>query len=395
MTTQTISLSLLGPTDVTTSGTYIIDAGLGGTANIHGDGVVADVTGIAGLTLLYDTDISGGATEILDPALDLNILSATNLGLDADGLGSSPGDGTLEVAPGIDVSLISALNFYGTGNALIFDSGTSVTVDDSAAHPVMTGDSIDLRAVTGATQAVWSQNGAGGTITLENSLNVPIGTIILANGSFATGAFTVSVDPNGGVDVTATCFAAGTRIATADGETAVEDIRIGDLVRTLNGDLAAVRWIGRRHYAARQGQLLGRNVQPVEIAPGALGPNAPARPLLLSPEHGLFLYGVLIRAGDLIDGSTINRRPDIRQVDYYHIELRDHAIILAEGAAVESFVDCDSRDHFDNAEDYAARYPNDSPARFAACAERLNPGTRLSAILTTLRSRHETRALAS
>ena len=62
----------------------------------------------------------------------------------------------------------------------------------------------------------------------------------------------VSSGVNGGPGVTlqVVCFAAGTRVATSDGEVAVEALRAGDAVRTLAADGSAavrpVRWIGER-----------------------------------------------------------------------------------------------------------------------------------------------------
>jgi len=43
-------------------------------------------------------------------------------------------------------------------------------------------------------------------------------------------------------------------------------------------------------------------------------------------------------------------------VTYYHVETEDHDVILANGAAAETFVDYVDRQGFDNYADYAALY---------------------------------------
>ena len=42
------------------------------------------------------------------------------------------------------------------------------------------------------------------------------------------------------------CFAAGTMIATPEGETAVEELSISDSILTASGKTVAVKWIGRQ-----------------------------------------------------------------------------------------------------------------------------------------------------
>ncbi|GGC76750.1 Hint domain-containing protein [Chelatococcus reniformis] len=151
------------------------------------------------------------------------------------------------------------------------------------------------------------------------------------------------------------CFLAGTMIATPDGEVAVEELRIGDLVLGADGRSRPVRWIGRRQVVA----MFADPVQayPVRIVAGALGGGLPVRDLLLSPDHALLVDGVLVQAGALVNGSSIARveRPDAR-FTYFHIELDDHALILAEGAPAETFVDNVTRRRFDNYSEYEALF---------------------------------------
>ncbi|ONG49990.1 hypothetical protein BKE38_20055 [Pseudoroseomonas deserti] len=156
------------------------------------------------------------------------------------------------------------------------------------------------------------------------------------------------------------CFLEGTRIATPVGEVPVESLAIGDLVRCADGRDRPVRWLGRRTVAARFADP--RACFPIRLQAGALGEALPARDLFVSPRHALMLDGVLAEAAALVNGHSIRQvAAPAPRFTYVHVELADHALVLAEGVAAESFVDNAARSRFDNFAEFVALY-GDAPA---------------------------------
>ena len=134
------------------------------------------------------------------------------------------------------------------------------------------------------------------------------------------------------------CFVAGTLIATPTGPTPVESLVAGDLVLTAEGQAMPVRWLGRSTVSRVFADPL--RVLPIRIRAGALDVNVPVRDLLVSPGHGVRIGGLLANAGALVNGTSILREHDMPEVfTYYHVELDTHAVLLAEGAPVESYLD--------------------------------------------------------
>ncbi|HEY0909633.1 MAG TPA: Hint domain-containing protein [Bradyrhizobium sp.] len=183
-------------------------------------------------------------------------------------------------------------------------------------------------------------------------------------------------------DLTATdnvaCYCPGTLIATDRGEVAVEDLKIGDGVVVMSGALRPIKWIGTRSYGGRF--ILGRtDILPICFKAGSLGDNVPKRDLWISPHHAMYLDGVLIEARDLVNGVSIVRAERVEKVEYFHIELDSHDVILAEGALSETFVDDDSRGMFHNAHEYGALYPDTVRVAARYCAKRCADGYEVEA----------------
>ena len=266
---------------------------------------------------------------------------------------------------------------FGHDETFLF-TNTAGTLPVTIANFATLQDIVDLRDLG----APVSYNLNGDLLTIVGSA----GTVALhLGGSYAT-QFHLYSDLHGGTDVEPACFARGTLILTEAGERPVESLAIGDKVTTLAGDLRPVKWIGRRGY---KGAFLLRNseVWPVRVRAGALGPDRPRRDLYLSAHHAIFLDGLLFPAECLVNGSSILRCDCPEAIEYFHIELASHDLILAEGAAAETFVDCDSRGIFHNAHEFALLYPGEEPPRWRFCAPRVEAGRDLDRVRARLLAR--------
>jgi hypothetical protein len=141
------------------------------------------------------------------------------------------------------------------------------------------------------------------------------------------------------------CFAAGTRLLTENGDVPVEDLRPGDHAITYDNEVAKIIWVGRRDINLTE-HPFSAFVRPIRIAAGALGMGIPERELVVSPDHGLYFDGCLVQAKDIVDGAVIRQDLEIPAIRYVHVELETHGILLAEGAAAESYLDTGHRGVF-------------------------------------------------
>jgi hypothetical protein len=298
----------------------------------------------------------------------------------------------IELTSGADTLSGLGGNYVGFQTVTIDSGGTwdvagsvsgfaGVTVEGFGSH-----DRLDL------TDLVFN-GGDTATLTGGNQLVItdPSGNVTIQFDGSVTGDFFHLIDDgNNGTfveDDETPCFCRGTRIRTPKGETAIEALRIGDLVTVAGGPALPVKWIGRRSY--RDWLAIGNlDVQPVLFKAGSLADRVPSRDLLVSPEHAMLLDGMLMPARHLINGITILKLEDMERIDYFHLELERHAVIFAEGAAAESFADDDSRDAFHNADEYRALYPGEPRRRLVEyCAPRVEDGYALDALRRALATR--------
>jgi hypothetical protein len=216
-----------------------------------------------------------------------------------------------------------------------------------------------------------------------------IGSTDTANGEVISGFDTIGGD--------VTCFARGTLIATPSGATAVDALRPGELVLTASGEQVPVIWIGHRRFtlAARP------DVAPIRFLAGSLRSNVPSRDLMVSPEHAMGLDGGLVPARLLVNGSTILRDTSMTEITYYHVELSRHALLLAEGAAAESWLDTGNRATFANAPvpihlhgDFEPDLASDA-WRTRACAPLVEGGPSLAIIRARIEGRAATQGIGT
>jgi len=263
---------------------------------------------------------------------------------------------------------------YGSGTYTCVDSDSDTTFEDGDTIVVVGPGSPTVSfEYVGAFEGGWIGVVGGGTYLLFTNDTYADGSTITA----LSAAFT-------------TCFLAGTRIATPAGGTPVETLSIGDLLLGADGVARPVRWIGRQTVVAVFADPQ-RNF-PIRVTAGALGDNTPSRDLLVSPDHALLVDGLLVQAAALVDGIAVRHEPaPAERFTWYHIELEDHALVLAEGTPAETFVDHVTRRRFDNYAEYEALYGAEVPAIPELELPRVKSARQLPA---TVRARLDARATA-
>jgi hypothetical protein len=136
-------------------------------------------------------------------------------------------------------------------------------------------------------------------------------------------------------------------IATVSGETAVERLRVGDVVVTAGGQARPVVWIGTGRVLATRGRRSAAT--PVIVRKGALAVNVPSRDLRVTKAHGIYIDDVLIPVEFLVNHRSILWDDMAQEVALYHVELETHDVLVANGAPAESYRDDGNRWLFRNA----------------------------------------------
>jgi hypothetical protein len=282
------------------------------------------------------------------------------------------------------------------GGTLLIEATGTLQLDKAAS-----GNSVTFKGNTGTLEILQLASIAstlkianiqtGDVILLPNvpagfglNYNTNTGTLAITNGGSTLGdlVFTpaTSLTTSFFKNEVLQCFAAGTRIATPDGPRAVETLREGDLVRVRAGEARPIEWVGRRRVDCAR-HPSPANVRPFRVAAHAFGRDAPCRDLLLSPDHAIFAEGVLVPVKYLDNGTTI-RQDIVAEVTYYHFELAEHEIVMAEGLTVETLLPGGDKTGFASGSAVTALWPAFSLSRWETrgCAPLALTGAGLDAV---------------
>lgn len=312
-----------------------------------GDGNVSvgNINGNTAANLYNDNTSDQFNTEMDGFTVTLSVVAPVNAGVP-----NTIKIGVADVSDtGYDTNLLIA---GGSAQASLVAADDSVTV---GLNGTKTLDVLANDSTTGGTMTITHINGTavsvGSMITLTSGQTVTLnadGTLtVVGDNDVETAYFNYTVSNGLGQTDTGIvqinqmpCFVAGTMIDTPDGPVAVEDIVAGDLVLTRDDGPQPVRWAGSRQTRA------SGDFAPVCISAGSFGATTD---IWLSPQHRVLirdiwaelLFGeaeVLVKAKDLVNGATVRRIAEDRDITYVHLLFDRHQILSSDGLESESYL---------------------------------------------------------
>ena len=323
-----------------------------GYTSVEGDLQIGSLSFGPPYTEVYSSTLTGTSSA----RLTVDGFSGSNIGeVGAFGSGAvtdvvapaDPGE-IYQVGDGGEVVLSAAPHgptaaggFYyeGYGGTFAFDAPGGAVGDQVVDAAI--GDSIALPG-----SDVISVSYGASSIVVVTNLGTTDFTDVSFSGTAPTG-YSVSTDPTGLERIAFTaCYAAGTRILTAEGEVAIELLVPGNRVIAASGGERDVIWTGHRKV-----DLLHHpcpcDVMPVRVRAHAFAPNQPSRDLILSPDHAVYAEGRLVPIRHLLNGTSVVQEA-AEHVTWWHVELPAHDIVLADGLPAESYLDTGNRRSFVN-----------------------------------------------
>lgn len=312
------------------SGDDVVAGGLGND-KIQGGSGSDTLSGGGGSDLILGSagadDIRGGdGNDTIDGGADGDTIRG---GHGNDSLTGGDGADRFEFSAGDGADTISDFN---TGNTGTLNDGNNTNNDFIDLSDYY--DNLSELYADQADDGLLNQSNAtdtkGRIIDYSDNDRFGSGSILVQGASADNSSFTVE---NTGV----VCFTTGTAILTPRGEVLIEDLRIGDLVTTMDNGPQPIFWIGRRTIGPQE-LLVAPNLRPVLIKKGVLGAK---RDLLVSQQHGM-----LIGKGQSWLGRAVHLAEHLRgvriadgkhNVTYVHLLFEAHQIIFAENTPSESF----------------------------------------------------------
>jgi collagen type I/II/III/V/XI/XXIV/XXVII alpha len=327
-----LSMSILNLGSVNNNVTQNLNGALGGNLTFSGNSFV----GQGSSTL--DLQLAGTGSVIIDTAADTLSIAGSPSDNAIGGFSTFDLDNNNTVIAG---ATSITLNFASDPDTLVFTPNSGdVTINGAS-------DTNMLLEFKGFGAGLTASDLAADTTQSSGNTFITIGgsTIELTG-------FTGAIPSN---EESIQCFRRGTRLATPLGWARVEDLSAGDLVLTHDGEAVAVVWLGHRRVDCARHPVPAR-VSPVRIAAGAFAAGVPERDVFLSPDHAVFARGMLFPVKYLINGDTI-AQVAAGEVDWFHVEVEGHAVLLAEGLPAESYLDTGERGWFGGVNETVVRHP--------------------------------------
>jgi hypothetical protein len=360
------TVDVLEGRDYTTTNALTIDAG---AFNLQAGTVTT-----GGITIQDNGTVRGSGVMVGNIVNNANLMSL-NTGLVLTGMLSGTGAVAFgDNASTIEVSAVTA------GQTITMRGGDTLKLDQPAnfhgtivAHA---GDTIDLKGIAADNATL-----QGSDLVVTHG-GTTVATLHLA-GSYSGDTFHVT-NAGGNATLAVVCYARGTQILTPHGEVPIERLKPGQLVVTASGETQPIVWVGRRKVdCARHPEP--HLAQPVRIKAGSFGRARPHRDLLVSPAHAIYDEGVLIPARFLINGRNVVQE-DVATVEYFHIELARHDLVLAEGLPAETYLENNDRDRFENGSGATVLHPDFARWNWdgRACAELVITGEAFEAVRARL-----------
>ncbi|MEL7187340.1 MAG: Hint domain-containing protein [Pseudomonadota bacterium] len=257
------------------------------------------------------------------------------------------------------MSIVSAVANDGNGDGIIWEDdlggGETVTVDGTTSGfdsvqaynaTVNLGDGSSFTTTLGVVQL---SNGEAYIVPTNKTYldNLNIQSIDLTSvlvddfdGMFSTSAAR-SVDNS-----TFVCFADGTLIDTPDGPRAVEVLKPGDQVMTVDHGPQIVRWVRSSEHHLED---IESDAKPVLVKAGALGQLLPRQDLIVSPQHRILIGGAgqlntVFSSEAFAPAKSLTGLPGIRhmkgksRINWVHFAFDRHEVVTANGCLTESLL---------------------------------------------------------
>ena len=138
------------------------------------------------------------------------------------------------------------------------------------------------------------------------------------------------------------CYLKGSLIKTINGYIKIEDLKVGDYILSFGNIIndkyiekkkkynSKIKWIGKNE------ELINEYTYPICIKKDSLEKNIPNNDLYISQKHRILFNNKFICVNQLLNENIFIDK-NIKNIEYYHVELENHSIIKVNNIYTESF----------------------------------------------------------